>query len=86
MSTTHGWRKVGANKVPLPPYESYPHPIIPEKAVSDRTPRCLGCPYPRHGLSCHSKDSESCLRADMQELEAKWLAKQEAVRKSNSQT
>ena len=36
--------------------------------------RCVGCPYPKVGLICHGKDG-SCLRTDMQELEARKLKK-----------
>jgi len=43
----------------------------PSKVYHTRSPRCLGCPYPRHGLMCHSGDDGSCLRTDMQELDAK---------------
>ena len=42
----------------------------PPKVYHDRSSKCLGCPYPRHGLMCWSKDDGSCLRTDMQALEA----------------
>jgi hypothetical protein len=35
-----------------------------EKIECDRYPRCLGCPYPRHGLFCWS-DENACLRTEM---------------------
>jgi len=50
-------------------------PQVPPKVYHDRSARCLGCPYPRHGLMCHGKDDGSCLRTDMQELEAKHFDK-----------
>ena len=72
MTATYGWRRQGANKIPLPPHESYAHPVLPEKVYNDHSPVCIGCPYPRHGMTCYSKDDEDCLRAQMQKLEAKW--------------
>ena len=74
MSSTYGWRKLGGYRMPIvPPYTCYAHPIPPAKVYHDRSSKCLGCPYPRHGLMCHSNDDGSCLRTDMQELEARQL-------------
>ena len=73
LTATYGSRIGVTGKTPLPPPHAFcAQPLPPEKVCNDRSPLCLNCPYPRHGLSCHNKDSESCLRADMQELESKW--------------
>ena len=78
MFATYGTRRIGGMKKALPPsYTNYAPPFQPEKVYNDRTSFCLGCPYPRHGLACWDKDSENCLRADMQELEAKWQEKRQ---------
>jgi hypothetical protein len=73
VSTTHGWRKIGARRIPIPPpyTTSYAHPVPPEKVYCDYSQDCEGCPYPRHGRFCREKDG-SCLRTDMWELEEKW--------------
>ena len=57
--------------IPLQPTEgSIVFPFSqPPKVYHDRSSKCLGCPYPRHGLMCWSKDDGSCLRTDMQTLE-----------------
>lgn len=42
-----------------------------EKVYHDRAARCLGCPYPAHGLMCHDNKADgSCLRLDLQQLDA----------------
>jgi len=69
----YGTRRNGGNKSPLAPFRgTTPRALPPQKVYNNRSPLCIGCPYPRHGLSCWSKGNEKCLRADMQELEAKW--------------
>lgn len=53
----------GRALIPMPP---------PEKVYHDRSSRCIGCPYPAHGLMCHNNSLDgSCLRSDIQKLEAK---------------
>lgn len=49
----------------------------PPKVYHDRSARCLGCPFPKHGLMCWSKDDGSCLRTDMQEMDAKNILRKE---------
>ncbi len=74
MNAIYGWRGQGPRRVPLPPPEAtYAPQPPPPKVYAEHSPRCIGCPYPRHGLSCQNRDDGSCLRTDMQELEAKWL-------------
>jgi hypothetical protein len=78
LNATYGWRRIGGARTPMPPpYGSYAHPIPPEKVYGDYSPRCIGCPYPRHGLMCQSKEEAGCLRTDMQKLEQQWLAEKE---------
>ena len=72
MIATYGNRRQGAIKIPLSPYVLYTHPALPGGTYHDRSPLCHGCPYPRHGMMCWGKNSESCLRTDMQKLEKKW--------------
>ena len=38
-----------------------------EKTINDISSRCLGCPYPRHGLSCFT-DLDTCLRTEMAKI------------------
>ena len=69
MHATHGTMKCGGMPVPLYPCGCTAiRPPEPDKAVSYKSSRCLGCPYPRHGLSCFT-DLETCLRTDMKEIE-----------------
>ena len=72
MKIIYGYRRQGAIKIPLPQYVLYTRHALPGRAYHDRSPICHGCPYPRHGMMCWGKDSESCLRVDMRELEDKW--------------
>ena len=72
MDASYGCRRQGSRKVPLPPYECYGHPVIPEKVYNDVSPLCRGCPYPRHGMFCWSNDSVECLRTQMMALETQW--------------
>ncbi len=81
MNATYGWRRHTAGRTPLPPpYTSYAHPTPPDKVYCDHSPRCIGCPYPRHGLACYGKGNGHCLREDMRALEKKWLAQREEKR------
>ena len=74
INTTHVYRKVGGIRITLPQFQAYSQrPAPPDKIYNDRSPRCLGCPYPRHGMMCRGKDDEECLRIEMQKLEEKWL-------------
>ena len=82
MIGIYGSRGSGSSKIALPSYRATAYVALPQKVYNDRSPLCINCPYPRHGLACWSKDNDKCLRADMQELEAKW--KEEWQRKSNT--
>jgi len=74
MNTTHGYRKVSGMRIALPQLQACnQRPAPPDKTYNDRGVRCLGCPYPRHGMMCRGKDDEECLRIEMQKLEEKWL-------------
>lgn len=79
MYATYGKRKYRGVMVALDP-DAYGgiHPPTPEKVVSDRFSRCLGCPYPRHGLFCWT-DSETCLRTEMAEIENRSRSRLEAL-------
>ena len=86
MNATYGRRRVGHRKASLPPpYTSYAHPVPPEKVYGDYSPFCPGCPYPRHGLLCFSKDGGGCLRTDMLALEKKGRAEREAAANADAQ-
>ena len=61
-------------RMPIPWIQAYKQRSAPpDKTYNDRGVRCLGCPYPRHGMMCRGKDDEECLHIEMQKLEAKWL-------------
>jgi hypothetical protein len=83
VSTTYGWRKTEARRIPMPPpyATSYEHPVLPEKVYNDSTAECEGCPYPRHGLFCRDEDG-NCLRTDMRELEEKWREQRRKKRRA----
>ena len=69
MYAIYGKKKCGGAAVALVPGGCTGiHPPTPEKIISNRFPRCLGCPYPRHGLFCWT-DSETCLRTEMAEID-----------------
>jgi len=70
-------KKAAAWLPPVQPYSVNRLPQAPPKVYHDRSVKCLGCPYPKHGLICHGGDDGSCLRTDMQELDAKNILKKE---------
>ncbi len=69
MYAPYGTRKIGGMALPASFCVSG-RPPEPEKIECDRYPKCLGCPYPRHGLFCWS-DSETCLRTEMEAIYAR---------------
>jgi hypothetical protein len=69
MYALYGAKKCGGMLVPTSLCGSG-RPPEPEAVENDRSSRCLGCPYPRHGLFCWT-DSETCLRTEMEEIYAK---------------
>ena len=76
MNTSNGTRRFGGMRIPIRCASGHlPRPTPPGKIYSTRSLRCLGCPYPRHGLICWSKSSENCLRSEMQELDVNWRDK-----------
>jgi len=43
----------------------------PPQVYLDRSKRCIGCPYAKHGYTCYSSTDGSCIRTDMERLERK---------------
>ncbi|MDY3218562.1 MAG: hypothetical protein SOX80_04405 [Candidatus Fimivivens sp.] len=39
--------------------------------------RCVGCPYPKVGITCHSSDG-TCTRTDMEQLDWKNFREKES--------
>lgn len=82
IHTIYGWRKhCGKNKRILLSGGKYvPSVPFPERVYHDRAPKCIGCPYPQHGMICHDGTPDgACLRTDMQQLDAKHLAERRAA-------
>ena len=72
MRTLYG-AKIGGGgiRMPLSPHGSTRcQPPESEKIECDRYARCLGCPYPRHGLFCWT-DENACLRTEMDAIYAR---------------
>ncbi len=69
MYAPYGTRKIGGMALPASFCVSG-RPPEPEKIECDRYPKCLGCPYPRHGLFCWS-DENACLRTEMEAIYAR---------------
>jgi hypothetical protein len=69
MCSPYGYRIGGGGIRMVLPYHGcyFSRPPEPEAVESDLFDRCLGCPYPRHGLFCWT-DSETCLRTEMEEI------------------
>ena len=85
MLQTYGRHRKTTSWFPLIPTVRILPPLPPpEKVYHDREKKCLGCPYPAHGLMCHdNRPNGSCLRIDMQELDARhrkeYLSRQRGI-------
>ena len=71
MFTTYGKHKTKSGWALLSGANAYPPLPPPAGVYSEKSSRCLGCPYPHHGLVCGIDKDGGCLRSDMQELDAK---------------
>lgn len=69
MSADYGRRRQNDKWIPQLKEDVLQTPLVSsQKVYGDFSKRCMGCPYPRHGVSCRNADG-SCLRTDMQKIE-----------------
>lgn len=70
MSSTFGRRRCNEHWVSQLPGTLVPSgPITePSPVYNDRSARCIGCPYPKHGYTCYSSADGRCIRTDMERV------------------